>query len=82
MHPAMIRHVLAQELHADVHKFQRIQCASACFRLAARMGRNAVETVYDLIIGQGKIRLHVRRRRRMPGDRRIEFVERAVSRHK
>ena len=81
MYAAVLGHMLAQELHADVHQLHRVQRTAPVIRIARRVGGFAVEFIQHLyagIVRSGRVLVHVRR---VPRKCRVQRVPRAIARH-
>ena len=75
------RHVLPEELYADVHQLKRVKRAPSRLRRRRRMGRLAGEAVADDVIRQNGPGRHHVARVRMPAEGRVQLIKAALARH-
>ncbi|MNL17608.1 hypothetical protein D3C87_1387110 [compost metagenome] len=81
MHPAILRHVFAQEIDADIHQFNGIERRATKMGGVGGMGSNALETIkifqHREIVGGA----HAVEGRGMPCQSRIDIVKKTGTHH-
>ena len=78
---AVVGHVLAQKLHADVHKLHSVERAAPVVRVSGGVRGNAVEFVEHLNAGVVRAGGYLVRVGRVPGERGVEPVPEPFTRH-
>ena len=81
MHAAVVGHMLAQKLHADVHKLNCVERTSPKLRTFRRVSRSAFKFVQHLYRGIIRAGFDLINIRRMPAERSVELFPDLLARH-
>ena len=74
-------HVLAHVVDADVHQFHRVQRRAAQMRSGGGVAGTAAEVEVDLHVGQRGRLADSAERRRVPGQRDVDILQRSLAHH-